>query len=155
MTSDDALYRELLPELDALTIPVFEFSELCIRKRGGFLPHGAVLTGDGQIVLVGASVAGATTDTLASPAHLLPTLHEGLRETTRKRGGVATAVSEDVTITQDGERPIQAIKVLFEHQRGLTVALYTPFTKSIFRGYRFLSMISKIARPEVNAWSDS
>jgi hypothetical protein len=72
VTSDDALFRELLPEMDALTIPVFEFSELCIRKRGGFLPHGAVLTGDGQIVLVGASVAGATTDTLASPAHLLP-----------------------------------------------------------------------------------
>jgi hypothetical protein len=152
---DDALYRELLPDMDALTIPVFEFSELCIRKRGGFLPHGAVLTGDGQIVLVGASVEGATADTLASPADLLPTLHEGLRETTRKRGGVATAVSEDVTITQDGERPIQAIKVLFEHQRGLTVALYTPFTKSIFRGYSFLTMISKIARPEVNAWSDA
>ena len=141
--------------MDALTAPVFEFSELCVRKRGGFLPHGAVLTGNGQIVLVGSSVAGATTDTLASPADLLPTLHEGLRETTRKRGGVATAVSEDVTITQDGERPTQAIKVLFEHQRGLTVALYIPFTKSIFRGYRFLSMISKIARPEVNAWSDA
>lgn len=31
----------------------------------------------------------------------------------------------------------QAIKVPFEHQRGLTVALYIPFTKSIFHGYRF------------------
>lgn len=155
MAIDDALYRELLPAMDTLTAPVFEFSELCVRKRGGFLPHGAVLTGDGKIVLVGASVAGATTDTLASPADLLPTLHEGLRETTKKRGGVATAVSEDVTITHDGERPTQAIKVLFEHQRGLTVVLYIPFTKSIFRGYCFLSMISKIARPEVNAWSDA
>ena len=48
---------------------------------------------------------------------------------------------------------MRAIKVLFEHQRGLTVALYTPFTKSIFRGYRFLSMISKIVKPEVKAWS--
>ena len=59
---DDALYRELLPAMEALTAPVFEFSELCIRKRGGSLPHGAVLSGHGQIVLVGASIAGATTE---------------------------------------------------------------------------------------------
>jgi hypothetical protein len=113
------------------------------------------LTADGQIILVGASVAGATIDTLAAPADLLPTLHEGLRETALKRGGVATAVSEDVTINRDGEASTQAIKVLLEHQRGLTVALHTPFAKVFLRGYRFLPIISTIATPEVNAWSDT
>ena len=104
---------------------MFNFSKFCLRQRAGFLPHGAVLTGDGKIIMVGASIAGADIETLAAPAELLPTLLEGMRETVRESGGVATAISEDVTINRDGMAATRAIKVLFEHQRGLALTFRT------------------------------
>ena len=75
--------------------------------------------------MVGASIAGADIETLAAPAELLPTLLEGMRETVRESGGVATAISEDVTINRDGMAATRAIKVLFEHQRGLALTFRT------------------------------
>jgi hypothetical protein len=153
VTNSDSLYQELRPQIEALIEPVLKVSKLCLNQRGGFLPHGAVLTAEEKIILVGASVAGEDVDTLAAPADLLPTLHEGMRETVRESGGVATAVSEDVTIHRDGMAATRAIKVLFEHQRGLAVALYIPFLKPLFRGYQYLPMISTVAQAEVNAWS--
>lgn len=54
MISPEDLYREVKPEIGVLTAPLFEFSEQCLRDRGNFLPHAAVLTEEGKIELVGA-----------------------------------------------------------------------------------------------------
>ena len=65
---------------------------------------------------------------------------------------MAVGVAEDVTVTPIGQPPTQAIKVLIEHSRGLTVALYLPFKKKFLRGIVFGETFSAPASPEVNPW---
>jgi hypothetical protein len=150
----NVLYRELRPVMETLTNPVFEFSETCVRKRNGFLPHGAVLTPEGEVVLVAAATELAP-DAMAASEDVLPLLHVALREAALSREAVAVALSEDVTIRRGFGLPTRAIKVLFEHRRGLVVALYEPIRRRLLRGYAFGKMIAKDAVPEIKAWSDS
>lgn len=55
MTDGKSLYTELKPDIEAVVSPLFDFSELCLKERGNFLPHAAVLTAGGEIKLVGAA----------------------------------------------------------------------------------------------------
>jgi len=148
MNSTDALYAELKPELGAVAAQLFELSETLLRSQGNFLPHAIVLTDEGEIKLVGAAAANDLTNSV----EILPILHDGLRQQARELPLQAIGVAENVTVTFEGQRPIKAIKVLFEHKRGLTVALYLPFDKKLLRGYVMGSTVSKLAAPEVNAW---
>jgi hypothetical protein len=112
------------------------------------LPHAAFLTDEGEIRLVGAAAENDLTNSI----EILPILHDGLRQQARELPLQAVGVAENVTVTFEGQRPTKAIKVLFEHRRGLTVALYLPFEKKLLRGYVMGSTISKLAAPEVNVW---
>ena len=76
----------------------------------------------------------------------------GLRVQVAESDLRAIGVAENVSVTQEGQVATKAIKVLFEHRRGLTVALYLPFNKKLFRGYSFGTIFSVAAQPEVNAW---
>lgn len=49
------------------------------------------------------------------------------------------------------DRSPECIKVLFEHKRGLVVALYLPFKKQFMRGFSFRQTFTKVALGEVNA----
>lgn len=150
MTITDDLYSELKPDIEAVAKPLFEFSEICVKKRGSFLPHGAVLTATGEIRLV-AAIDDPSKES-ASAVEVLPLLHQGLRQTAKDEAIRAVGVAEDVTVTLQGRSPTRAIKVLLEHKRGLTVALYVPFEKKLLQGFVFGSMFSTAATPEVNAW---
>jgi hypothetical protein len=152
MKATDELYTELKPAIEAVANPLFDFSEQCLRKRGNFLPHGAVLPVDGEVVLVAA--ASDTGKDLTNSTEVLPVLHDGLRAQAKEKALVAVGVAENVTITPEGLPQTQAIKVLFEHKRGLVVALYLPFRKKFFRGYSFGEIFSVNAKAEVNAWAD-
>ena len=44
----DDLFAELKPQIEALAESLFEAAEMFVRKRGGFLPHGAVLDAAGK-----------------------------------------------------------------------------------------------------------
>jgi hypothetical protein len=147
MGSSDALYSELEPDIVALASPLFELSERFLKARNNFLPHGAVLTDGGQVKLV----AGAPENDWTNSTEVLPVLHDALRQSA-KEGVKALALAENVTITPEGGKATAAIKVLFEHQRGLVVALYLPFKKRLLRGYEFGESFSVLAAPEVNAW---
>jgi hypothetical protein len=149
MNSIDALYAELKPQMALVAGQLFELSETMLRRQGNFLPHAVVLTYGGEIKLVGA----AAHSNLTNSVEILPILHDGLRQQARELALQAIGVAENVTVTFEGQRPTKAIKVLFEHKRGLTVALYLPFEKKLLRGYAMGSTISKLAAPEVNAWA--
>ena len=149
MNSTDALYAELKPQMGLVAGQLFELSETMLRSQGNFLPHAVVLTDGSEIKLVGAA---ALTD-LTNSVEILPILHDGLRQQARELPLQAIGVAENVTVTFEGQRPTKAIKVLFEHRRGLTVALYLPFEKKLLRGYVMGSTISKLAAPEINAWA--
>ena len=48
--------------------------------------------------------------------------------------------------------PQQAIKVLLEHHRGLTMALYLPFAQDTSGDIKFGSTLSMFVPPEINPW---
>ena len=148
MPSTEDMYAELKPDMGTVANDLFDSSEVLLRKIGNFLPHGAVLTDEGEVKLVAAGGANDETNSI----EVLPVLHEGLRALVKQISCKAVAVAENVTVTLEGQRATNAIKVLFEHRRGLTVALYLPFQKKFLRGYVFGSPFSKAAEPEVSAW---
>ena len=148
MPSTEDLYAELKPDMSSVADQLFDLSEVFLRKRGNFLPHGAVLTDKGEVELVAAGGAKDRTNSI----EVLPILHDGLRAHVKKTSCRAVAVAENVTVTLEGQRTTSAIKILFEHRKGLTVALYLPFQKKFLRGYIFGSPFSKTAEAEVCAW---
>jgi hypothetical protein len=138
MTQADALYRELNPDVERLANPLFDASRTFVTKRGAFLPHGAVLTKDGEVRLMMAVPPGFEARDVSS-LEILPSLHEVLRQAAGEEGISALAVCEDVRITPDGSSETPAIKVLIEHCRGLCVALYMPYRRRLF-GYAFAGL---------------
>jgi hypothetical protein len=112
------------------------------------LPHAAVLRADGKIEIVGAKGERDVTNA----AEILPLLHDGLRGLAKEKELSAIGVAESVTITPQGQNSTKAIKVLFEHRRGLTVALYLPYEKKLLKGFVFGAMLSMLANPEVRGW---
>jgi hypothetical protein len=151
MNDTDILYKELQTDLDRISGPLFEFGEQQVRKRGMFLPFGATLKRGGEVALEAAS-SGAESE---SSIEILPILHEGLRVTVKQGGISAVAICEWVKITREGGKQTDAMKVLVEHERGLTVAFYVPCHKSIFRGWAFEGMFAQQTEPEVRAWDFS
>jgi hypothetical protein len=148
----DDLFAELKPQIEAVAEPLFGASEMFVRKRGGFLPHGAVLEAGGQVRLMMA--APDDLDAPTSPAEILPRLHAALRADARDHDLAAIAVCEDVTITPAGQKSTKAVKVLVEHRRGLTVALYLPWKRKLFGGHVFGQVMALEAKPEVQPWGD-
>lgn len=150
MTSTETLYSELKPDIGIVANQLFDLSETLLREQGNFLPHAAVLTEDGELRLV--ATAPDTKSDLTNSTEVLPLLHDGLRFEAKQFPLKAIGIAENVTITLEGQRPTKAIKVLFEHRRGLTVALYLPFEKKMLKGYVFGNTFSLAANPEVSAW---
>ena len=153
MSAADSLYAEIKPDIDAVATPLFDLSEVLLRKHGNFLPHATVLMETGEVKVVGAKPDSK--NDRASSADVLPMLHDGLRIEAQQSALKAVGVAENVTITLEGQRSTKAIKVLVEHRRGFTVALYLPFEKKLLKGYVLGSTVAMAANPEVNAWAQS
>jgi hypothetical protein len=148
MSDSDTLYRDLKTDLQAVSGPLFEFAQQQVQKRGTFLPFGATLQPGGAVSLK----AAWTGEDMASSAESLPLLHDGLRADAIQSEVLAVAVCEWVKITPAGGSQTDAIKVLVEHARGLTIAFYMPCHKPLLRGWRFGDVIARAAEPEVRPW---
>ncbi len=149
MSVPNALYRELKGDVQQLASALFELSEVFVRRRGAFLPHGALLTTSKEVQLV--AVPSGDLERKTSAIVVLPQLHEALRRGATQQKALALAVAEDVFIQSEGQKGTRAAKLLVEHQRGLCVALYMPFRRKLLR-YSFESIFTKSATPEVRAW---
>jgi hypothetical protein len=145
------LYKQVKPDVETISDALFSFSEQCLQKSGNFLPHAAVLTKEGKVELV--ATAPNSKHGFTNSTQELPALHEGLRKRATIKSIKAVGIAENVTITPDGQPTTQAIKVLIEHECGLTIALYLPFCKRFLRGYLFGEIFSVPAKPEVKIWS--
>ena len=150
MNDAHELYAQLKPAMEAVAEPLFEFSLKCLMERGAFLPHAATMSSEGEITLHGATTGCA--DGMSSPAEILPILHSGLRRSAREADIVAIGVAEGVTVTRDGRAPTKAVKVQFEHKRGLAVALYKSYSKRQPNHYEYRETFSVLAAREINAW---
>jgi len=151
MTNESELYSELKPDIEKLVLPLFDASKLFLNKRGAFLPHGAVLTSAGEVQMVNFAPEDFESREV-NATEILPGLHEALRETVKSTDAIAVGVAEDVSITPEGERRTKAIKVLFEHQIGLVVALYLPWKRKLLGGIETFPPISIHTAAEVCAW---
>ena len=149
LTDEQELYGEIKPDVRALAQPLLELSEKALRERGSFLPHAAALT-EGKVRLVGAMCS--TANGTANSTHIIPMLRQGLRSMAHERPVTAIGVAETVTETPDGKAS-PAIKVLLEHHRGLTMALYLPFTQDN-GDIKFGSTLSMFVPPEYNPWDE-
>jgi hypothetical protein len=143
------LYAELKADVAAIADPLFEHSQKQLRTRNDFLPHAAVLNADGKVVLMGAMTGSR--DGQASAGHILPMLLNGVRQVARERVLVAVGIAENVSVTR-GNMPMRAIKVLLEHERGLTVDLFLPFHRADGGGYHFGEAFVTPAAPALNLW---
>lgn len=149
MSSLADLYAELKADVAAIADPLFEHSRKQLRARDDFLPHAGVLNADGKVVLMGAMTGSR--DGHASAGQILPMLLNGVRQVARERVLVAIGIAENVSMTR-GQQPMQAIKVLLEHERGLTVALFLPFHKADGGEYHFGEPFVTPAAPALNLW---
>ena len=150
MQNPDALYAELKLDIAAVTDVLFELSERFLRELGNFLPHAAVLTEEDEVKLVAA--APETSNDFVNSTAVLPLLHDGLRHQAKELPLKAIGVAENVTVSMEGRTATSAIKVLVEHERGLTIALYLPFELRPSLGYVMGSTFVVQAKPEINAW---
>lgn len=153
MPDAQTLYAQLKPAIDLVSNALIEMSEKFLAKLDNFLPHGALLTDSGEIRYVG--VDTGSEDGTTTSVEVLPLLHQGLRFQATAPDVQATGVAENVTVQRPGSEPTNAIKVLFEHRKGLTVALYLPFEHKVADGYTFGEPFTVLASPEVCAWQDT
>lgn len=150
MNTQADIYAAVKGELGALARPLFEKSEQLLRERGDFLPHAAVLSPEGKVSLLGAMCI--TKDGFANSWHILPMVHDGLRSMANERELSAVGVAERVDAIP-GAGAMRAVKVLLEHQRGLAIAFYMPFTQTDTGGFDFGKMVTLFTESEVNAWN--
>ena len=148
MGDADTLYQELQADFNLISCPLFELAEMHLRKRDQFLPFGAILDDNGGIGIQ-AATSGAEFE---SSLEVLPVLQSGLRAIIEEGGISAIGICEWVKITQEGSEQTDAMKVLVEHKRGLTVAFYVPCQKDVVSGWAFEEMFARQAEPEVRGW---
>jgi hypothetical protein len=144
------LFRELKPDITQVVTKLFEISKILLEKDGYFLPHGAILKKNGKLELI---VAASENETeLVNSMEILPLLYDGLRIKIAEEESIALGVAENLNVTIEGKGPISAIKVLFEHRRGLTLAVYFPFEKVEISDYIYDESFTIEVSPEVDAW---
>lgn len=151
MEPTDPLRAELQPDIDVVANALFDLSRMFLRRQDRFLPHGAVLTEAGGLRLVAAAGDGA--QEVATPAQALALLQEELRRHAHAFRVKAVGVAEDVTVELEGQRSTRAIKVSFEHRRGLALAIYLPFRRRLFRGHVMGTPVTRSATPQIRPWS--
>jgi hypothetical protein len=149
MSSLAELYAELKTDVVAIADPLFEHSRKRLQASDDFLPHAALLNAEGKVVLIGAMTGSKHGQ--ANATQIMPMLHGGIRQMSREKVLVAFGIAQNVTLTR-GDMPMQAIKVLLEHERGLTVALFLPFYKSAEGEYYYGESFVTPANPELNLW---
>ncbi len=147
----ETLFVELRPDLEALAGALFEFSEGCLREIGTLIPHGAVLTEQGKVEIVGAVPDGDRE--WSTPTEVLLVLFHSLRALAEERALRAIGVVEVGTVNSESPRATRAIRVLVEHRRGLCVAVYKPFKRK-GRRHTFGAVFLSPAEPEVGAWRE-
>jgi hypothetical protein len=149
MSSLSDLYAELKADVVAIADPLIEQSQKRLQARDDFLPHAALLSAEGKVVLMGAMTGSR--DGQANAAHIMPMLLNGVRQVSREKVLVAIGIAENVSLTR-GDMPMQAIKVLLEHERGLNVAMFLPFHKAESGEYYFGEAFVTPAQPALNLW---
>ncbi len=136
------LSEEAEQDYDALLERIMPLVEKWMQQRDGFVPCGASITTDGQMV---GQMVGADDMTTESAVRML---FSGLRARARAGEIRATCVCFDGVFDEDGE-PVPAIVVLLEHIRGPATIIHRPYRKNPDGTYSYAQMDARRFKPEV------
>lgn len=144
------LYDELKADVAALADPLFDHSQKRLQAAGDFLPHAATLCPEGKVVMMGAMTG--TRGGQANSEFVLSLVVKGIRQVSREKVLTAAAIAENVSLMRGG-MPLQAIKVLVEHERGLAVAMFLPYHHTDGGEYYFGEAFVTPAPAVLKLWS--
>jgi len=119
--------------------PLLGFAQQMLAKRGSFLPFGASLTSDGEIVMATAFIRMEVSD----PVTMIDLIVRGFQEVAGNGKIRATGVCLDMRIVPPNEtEKIDAICVKLEHIEGDCVDVYLPYKKGWLGRYKFGQMFA-------------
>ena len=147
MTARDDLYEALGPDLESVTTRAFAFALRQLRKRGGFMPTGAVLQDDGRVGIM-------TTVFAREPVgrdEVLVSVREGL-ERLASASVVALAVIDWVEISGAGQTEQLAVKLHVHHRRGLAVVFYAPASRAPSGEWTLGDTIARAGDALIDVW---
>ena len=106
--------------LDA-TLP---FAEQMLHEYGEFLPFGAEMRLDGEVV----SISGYNGNEHPPAKEIIALLNEHFRIAASRSQVMATALAYDVRVTPPGSKDAtDAVAIGLDHQSGYTVDVYFPY----------------------------
>jgi hypothetical protein len=109
----------------ALSDTLLDFARLMLKKYGEFLPFGAGLKPDGEIVHVGADTGEDSHDAKAVLELLLAGLKKGALDGTYR--AAAACIDVKVVDPRTGQRT-DAAQVIFEHESGEALDVFVPYS---------------------------
>ena len=137
--------KEAQQDYDALLERMMPLVEKWLQENDGFIPCGAAITTDGEIV---DQMIGADDTTTTESA--MKMLFTGLQAEAARGEIRATCVCYDGGFDEDGEF-VPAIIVILEHIRGPATILRRPYRKNPDGTYGYAQMEGQRVRPEIFA----
>ena len=104
-------------------------AEAMLKRHGEFLPFGAAMRPNGEIVCLGAYDGRAYPSLAGSFTDLIRSLKEAFVAGARRQEYLATALFYEVTVTAAGSgEGLNAVAVSLDHRDGYSVIVLLPFS---------------------------
>src|SRR5690348_10321171 len=121
--------REAQPKADCEAVMNFglPFVQQLLKQHGEFLPFGAAMRPNGEIVCIGA-YDGRAVPSLGGSGDLIRALKDAFVDGARRQEYIATALFYEVTVTAAASpERVDAVAVSLNHRDGYSVIVLLPF----------------------------
>ena len=123
--------REAQPKADCESVMNFglPLAEEMLKRHGEFLPFGAAMRPNGEIICLGAYDGRAYPSLAGSFTELIRSLKEAFVDGARRQEYLATALFYEVTVTAAGSgEQLNAVAVSLNHRDAYSVIVLLPFS---------------------------
>jgi hypothetical protein len=145
MPDHPEISKEAEQDYDALLGGMLPLVEKWLQEQDGFVPCGAAITADGQLV---GQMAGA--DEAATTESVMRMLFTRLQAQAQAGEIRATCVCYNGEFEEDGEL-LPAIFIILEHTRGPATIFRRPYRKNPDGTYGYARMEGQTVQPEIFA----
>lgn len=111
-------------KVEYLVNEMLPFAEEMLSQHGEFLPYGAALNAQGEVV----SIAGHTGDEHPPSQEVIDLLRGGFSAGAREGSFDATALYYDVRIKTSDHEVSDAVAIELDHKDGYSVVVFFPYT---------------------------
>ena len=110
-------------DVEFLMNDMLPFAEEMLAKHGEFLPYGAALNAQGEVV----SIAGYTGEEQPPSQDVIDLLRKSFIDGARKGQFDATALYYDVRIKTNQDETSDAVAIELDHKDGYSVVVFFPY----------------------------